>query len=538
MEMSRGRGALIGVAAAVVMTAVMAIIRLTTGVLSLPEMIGEGFITLLPPAAFSSILDILQRAAKPTLYIGILVGQLIVGAALGRWFVGSEASLGRIGRLVAIIWAIVGIVVLPILGMGIFGSVLRAGPVVVAIQMAVAMLSFAAALVVLERATHPRETESRSRRALIGQLAGLLAVVGLGGYAWRELRGGQPTPQPAASAPAAPAPAPAATPAGPRGARPAPAPNAPAVAMTVAPNAVAPPPFDVKNITPEVLTAGDFYTVSKNLLDPKVELDGWNLVIDGLVDRPTTYTLADIAALPVHSDYYALQCISNLVGGDQWGNAHWKGTRLANMIQAAGPRSGIRKVIFHGADDYTDSIPLEVALRPDALLAYEMNNEPLTKEHGFPARLLIPGIYGMKNVKWITRIELVDFDYKGYWMQRGWSDSARYQTSSRIDTPRSRHVLPLGEVTIAGVAFAGHRGIDKVEVSLDNGQTWREAQVKPPLSGNAWNLWALTARFDSEGAVTAKVRATDGNGELQIEKPSEPLPDGATGYHTVLFRVG
>ena len=151
--------------------------------------------------------------------------------------------------------------------------------------------------------------------------------------------------------------------------------------------------------------------------------------------------------------------------------------------------------------------------------------------------MLIPGIYGMKNVKWITRIEVVDYDFKGYWMQRGWSDRATYQTSSRIDVPKDRATLQPGEVTLAGVAFAGDRGIDKVEVSLDDGQTWQEAQIKPGLSQNAWNLWALKATLQA-GTYPVKVRATDGNGDLQTAKLSDPLPDGATGYHSVLLRVG
>jgi DMSO/TMAO reductase YedYZ molybdopterin-dependent catalytic subunit len=288
---------------------------------------------------------------------------------------------------------------------------------------------------------------------------------------------------------------------------------------------------------PEVVTATDFYTVSKNFLDPKVELAGWTLQIDGLVERPTTLSYADITALAAHSDYYTLQCISNLVGGDLWGNAHWKGVRLVELLTATGLKPGVRDVVFHAADDYTDSIPIDVALRPDTLLAYEMNGEPLTKEHGYPARLLIPGIYGMKNVKWITRIEVVDYDFKGYWMQRGWSDKATYQTSSRIDVPKNRASLTVGEIALAGVAFAGDRGIDKVEVSLDDGKSWQEAQIKPALSHNAWNLWVLNTRLEA-GTYQVKVRATDGNGELQTAKPSDPLPDGATGYHSALLRVG
>jgi DMSO/TMAO reductase YedYZ molybdopterin-dependent catalytic subunit len=313
--------------------------------------------------------------------------------------------------------------------------------------------------------------------------------------------------------------------------------DAPSVPMTVLPSTPAAAPFAVPSLTPEVLTAQDFYTVSKNLLDPKVDVEGWTLTIDGLVERPTTYSYADISTLPTHSDYYTLQCISNLVGGDLWGSAHWKGVRLVDLLTQTGLRPGVRKVIFHAADDYTDSIVIDVALRPDTLLAYEMNGEPLTKEHGFPARLLIPGIYGMKNVKWVTRIEVVDYDFKGYWMQRGWSDTAAYQTASRIDVPRNRATLPVGEIAIAGVAFAGDRGIDNVEVSFDDGKSWQQARVKPALSNNTWNLWVYRGNLES-GTYPLKVRATDGTGQVQTEKVTDPLPDGATGYHSVMLRVG
>jgi DMSO/TMAO reductase YedYZ molybdopterin-dependent catalytic subunit len=186
-------------------------------------------------------------------------------------------------------------------------------------------------------------------------------------------------------------------------------------------------------------------------------------------------------------------------------------------------------VVFHAADDYTDSITLDRAVNEGAILAYEMNGAPLEKSHGFPARLLIPNIYGMKNVKWITRIELVDYDFKGYWMQRGWDDAAPYKISSRIDTPKTRETPSAGEVPIAGVAFAGERGIRAVEYSLDDGQTWAPAEVKPALATNTWQLWAAQPNLE-RGSYRIRVRATDGKGELQTAKDRDSLPDGATGY--------
>ena len=565
------RAFLAGVGAALAMTAAMAVLRFTTGTPSLPEIVGEAIIGLMPAPVFSFILDTMQKAAKPTLYVGIFVGMLAVGGLLGKGFAYGELSWRRAFRLAAVVWAAVGLIVLPLLGVGLFGSGVRAGTVTLAIQLALVVGSFAGALLLLLRATEPDlpapAVNGRRRTALAG-LAGGLVVLAAGGTAWRALLSGSaPTStasvEPpgsgrvdggldwrgtgrrgctgggAASAPAggpvAAAPPNAGAATGP--ARGVPKSDAPSVPMTVKANQAAAAPFDVPKLSYEVLTPKDFYTVSKNLIDPSVEVSGWSLKIDGLVERPTTFVYADITALPAYSDYYTLQCISNTVGGELWGNAHWKGVRLVELLARVGLKPGIRKVVFHAEDGYTDSIVLDAALRPDTLLAYEMNGEPLTKEHGYPARLLIPGIYGMKNVKWITRIELVDYDFKGYWMQRGWSDPSPYNTSTRIDVPASRAQVGVGEVALGGVTFAGHRGIQKVEVSLDDGKSWQDAQLKPALSQNAWNLWVFKQDL-GPGTYLVKSRAVDGNGDVQTSFEADPLPDGATGYHSIILRVG
>jgi DMSO/TMAO reductase YedYZ molybdopterin-dependent catalytic subunit len=307
--------------------------------------------------------------------------------------------------------------------------------------------------------------------------------------------------------------------------------------MTVKADQIAAAPFDIPKLSYEVFTPKEFYTVSKNLIDPSVDVAGWSLTVDGLVERPATYVYADITALPTYSDYYTLQCISNTVGGELWGNAHWKGVRLVEILGRAGLKPGIRKVVLHADDGYTDSIMLDVALRPDTLLAYEMNGEVLPKEHGYPARLLIPGIYGMKNVKWITRIELVDYDFKGYWAKQGWEDNAIYHTATRIDVPGNRAQARAGEVALGGVTFAGSRGVDRVEISLDDGQSWEPALMKPALSQNAWNLWVLKKDL-GPGTYQVKCRAVDGNGDVQSSSEMEPYPEGANGYHSIVLRVG
>jgi DMSO/TMAO reductase YedYZ molybdopterin-dependent catalytic subunit len=193
------------------------------------------------------------------------------------------------------------------------------------------------------------------------------------------------------------------------------------------------------------------------------------------------------------------------------------------------------KVAFHCADGYTEAIPLGDAMNPTTLLAYEMNGEPLPPAHGFPARLLVPGLFGMKNPKWIRRIEVVDHDFQGYWEKSGWSDEAVVKTMSKATTLQRTHTL--GEVPVGGVAYAGDRGIKEVEYSVDGGKTWQKAEVKPALGPFTWVLWAAVWTPAGPGEYTVKVRATDGSGVLQPAKETPTLPDGASGYHTLRVRV-
>jgi DMSO/TMAO reductase YedYZ molybdopterin-dependent catalytic subunit len=553
---------LAGVLAAGVMLAGMLLLRLMTGVQSLPELLGEGFIRILPPELFSRLLDTLLRAAKPTLVASIVVGTLIVGGGLGRLY-GRQPSWKRALQLALAAWLLVGLGLLPLLGLGFFGSAFRIGPLAIGATLAAAFLLFALALrffhsllLAGDRLAENQQTRREDRRRALAGLGLGLAALAVGGYGWRALtspgRGaasGVPSDEPpaetGASAPpasatdasvSAPDPAAAAADSSP--------PSAPGqagaarISFSPAPGEkLMSGPFAVAGLSAEVTPVGEFYNVSKNFFDPQVDGVKWKLTIDGLVERPMTFDYESIRQLPAVSDFYTLQCISNPVGGDLWGNGYWKGVKLADLLAQTGIKPGARDAVFRAEDDYSDSVTLERALNQGAILAYELNGAPLTKTHGFPARLLIPNIYGMKNVKWITSIELVDYDFKGYWMQRGWSDSAVYKVSSRIDTPATRASLSTGEVEVAGVAFAGERGISQVEISTDNGQTWQPAELKPALARNTWQLWAARPTLPP-GTHTIKVRATDGSGDLQTSTEAEPLPDGASGYHTVLISAG
>ena len=296
---------------------------------------------------------------------------------------------------------------------------------------------------------------------------------------------------------------------------------------------------DVEGISSEVTSAADHYVVDINLVQPAVEADDWNLRVFGAVDRELDLTFPALQRrFEVVQEYSVLCCVSNEVGGGLIGNSAWGGVRLADVLTEAGPRDGAFDVVFRVADGYSDSIPLELAMKPQVLLAVSQNDRPLTQEHGFPCRVRIPSIYGMKNVKWLESIEVVKTDFKGYWQERGWSDDATVRTQSRIDVAGEDRSARRGRATwIAGVAWAGDRGIRKVEVSTDGGSTWSDAQVRQPISEFSWSQWAYRWTPSEEGDAVVMCRATDGTGSTQTDDIAPPHPAGATGYHKVTVRV-
>jgi len=284
-----------------------------------------------------------------------------------------------------------------------------------------------------------------------------------------------------------------------------------------------------------------FYKISKNVFDPKVNVSRWSLELKGLVDRPMRLNHNEVKALPMKEQYGTLECISNEVGGDLISTAYWKGVPLKELLAKAGVKQTAKKVIFRAADGYSTAIPLVKAMHPDTLLALEMNGVPLPDDHGSPVRLINPGHYGMKNPKWITEIELTDKDYKGYWESRGWSDEAKVKTMSRIDVPANGTTIPKGGEDMGGVSFAGDRGIRHVEVSLDDGATWRKATLKKAIGPYTWILWGLPwtapASPQKERKLVVKVRAVDGTGDIQTAQVTKVLPDGASGYHTIYLTL-
>ncbi|MFI5449335.1 MAG: molybdopterin-dependent oxidoreductase [Candidatus Bathyarchaeia archaeon] len=284
-----------------------------------------------------------------------------------------------------------------------------------------------------------------------------------------------------------------------------------------------------------------FYRVDIDPIPPQLNFDEWTLNVHGKVSNPLTLDNTAFLALPATDEYSTFECVSNTINPPAAliSNGKWTGVQIATLLNQAALLPEAQYVIFRSADGYSVGIPLERAMHPQSLLAYMMNDNSLPNEHGFPVRAVIPGLYGMMSAKWITDIEVTDQVYLGYWQERGWSNDAVIKTTSIIYYPTQLGQVSAtnGIIPIAGIAFAGDRSISKVEVSVDGGQTWNEAFLKPPLSPYSWVLWAYPLTPPGPGSYTILVRATDGTGQLQDQTATNPYPNGATGYNQVQTSV-
>ena len=280
-----------------------------------------------------------------------------------------------------------------------------------------------------------------------------------------------------------------------------------------------------------------FYRIDTALSFPTINLDKWKIRVRGMVDTPVELTYADLTALPQVERMITISCVSNPVGGRYIGNAVWQGVFLRDVLNTAGVQSGVEQVFSRSVDGWTCGFPIDAAIdERDALIAIGMNGEPLSLKHGFPARLIVPGLYGyVSATKWLSEIELTTWDEKGYWIPRGWSQIAPIKTQSRIDVPRADTTTPAGETLIAGVAWAQHTGIAQVEVRIDEG-VWQVATLGDDVSDDTWRQWTLPWRA-TPGEHIIQVRATDKSGYTQTEARSDVAPDGATGWHTRRVRI-
>lgn len=296
------------------------------------------------------------------------------------------------------------------------------------------------------------------------------------------------------------------------------------------------PTFDaVPGLTPAISTRADHYVVDIDLDDPALLESSWRQVVDGLVARPLSLSLDDLRAMPTIERIITLSCISNPVGGSLVGNARWTGVTTASLLELARPDRNAAWAVVEAADGYRESFPIDTLRAEGPMIAFGMDGLTLPRRHGFPARLLVPGHYGMKNVKWLTRLTLTDAPQRGYWVQRGWDSDAIVHTESRIDTPND-HATVTSPVAIAGLAWAGTRGIERVDVSIDDGATWKRTDLEPELDPLGWRRWKTVLPLEA-GTHPITVRATDGTGTAQDERRQPPHPAGATGRHRIIVTV-
>jgi len=527
-----------GAFAALVMIAVQLALRIIVGAEgtpSLADLIVAMVARLTPVPVFGWITETFGSLGQNLLFVLVLVAIVAVGWAAGREagkrVLTSTAPLVASGIAATVLLVFTGLVIAPLGGFGVFGlGSEHAIAILWQLVLTFAVWALVWAWSVGEPAqvgsdAQPDASPKMQRRAFIETGAATASALGLVAVtAWMAQRLIRIPKTSDLVEDQAQADRILAT---------AEAGRASAGGVAATPVAADLPSFDTLEeegrLTPRLTPVADFYHVSKNIADPIVAADGWTLTIDGLVDRPLTLTLDDLLAREQVQRITTLGCISNELNGDLISTGEWSGIPLAALLEEVGPMPSVVDLRFEAADDYEDSIPLAQAMDPDNLLVLGLNGKPLTDDHGFPARLIVPAIYGMKNVKWIRRIELVDVDFKGYWQSRGWSDPAPYQIWGRIDTPASGESSAPGIIVAAGVAFAGDRGVERVECSIDGGTTWWEAELESALNPPfTWVRWETG--FEATSDVDLWIRITDGEGTVAPQAERPPLPDGATGW--------
>lgn len=513
---SRSADMLAGLIAAAVALGAAELAAGLTGGASLIVEVGDVIVERTPGPVVKWAIDLLGTNDKPFLLASVTVISLLLGAALGP-------LAGR--------WSVVGLV-----GFAVFGAIGAAAaardPLTdssIAIMVAlVAGVTGYVALQALLAAAVPAATASEAsptmpgrgladRRRFLGFAAGATGGAALAAFTGRGILG-------------------------------------PAVDVEAQREAVALPPtalevgtngFEVDGISPLITPNDKFYRIDTALVVPRVDTADWKLSFKGMVDNPFELTFDELLELATMEEAVTLACVSNEVGDNLVGNAVWRGVPLASLLERAGVQEGATQIVGRSVDNFTTGFPTEVALdgRP-AMVAIAMNGEPLPAAHGFPARLVVPGLYGyVSATKWLKEIELNTLEgYDAYWIPRGWSKIAPIKTQSRIDTPRNGKSADAGPLPIAGVAWGGLRSVERVEVRItprdeDPAEVpWLEAELGEALSQSTWRQWVLI--WDAQpGDFIVEVRATDGEGATQTEVRQRPAPDGATGYHRISLSV-
>jgi DMSO/TMAO reductase YedYZ molybdopterin-dependent catalytic subunit len=504
------RAALAGAAAAAAALGVSELLAgLLPGATSLVAAIGQVAIDLQPPGAKDVMVSLFGTNDKLALEIFVVAVGLLIGAGLG----GLARRRFELGALGFAAFGVVGFA-------AALGDPL-ANPSVAALT---AAISVGAGVWLLDWLLGPARTRMAgrgvaaqmpdwSRRSFLMRTAGVGLAATVGGLAGRALLDRQRV-APVGGASGLP-------------------PASETVPRLAAGSDLS---TSIPDLTPIVMPNDRFYRIDTALLTPVVNTTGWTLRLHGMVDRETVLTWEELIGLPMFEQYVTISCVSNEVGGRLVGNAKWTGVRLRDVLEIAGVQAGASQLVGRSVDGWTAGMPTAWVMDPsrEPMIALKMNDEPLPPAHGYPARLIVPGLYGyVSATKWLTELELTTLEaFDGYWVPLGWAKKAPILTQSRIDTPRGH--VPAGQVPIAGIAWAPDRGVARVEVGIDG--VWGEARLSTPISDATWVQWV----FDwaaTPGRHTIEVRATDGTGEVQTATRTRPAPDGARGWDSVSLEV-
>ncbi|CAN5469720.1 sulfite oxidase [soil metagenome] len=482
---------------------------LTDNVPSAVSAVGSYLIDIAPTAVKDFGIRVFGTADKGALGIGTVLVSLVLGYLAGR----AALRRRRIGFAAFAVLAVVGI--LAAFGQPSYQPLLTILAIAASATMGAVVLDRLLDRVDAMRAPAPTDglPGDNGRRRFIARTAGVGAAAALAGVAGRNLiiRRSEEV-RTSVALPSAVDPVAAPTPAA---------------------------SFAVAGLTPIVVPNDDFYRIDTALVVPRPDVETWSMRFTGMVDNPYQLTYADLLAMPLVEEYVTLSCVSNEVGGGLVGNARWLGVPLADLLERAGVQQGADQIVGRAVDGFTVGFPTPVAFEERrALVAVGMNGEPLPPAHGFPARLVVPGLYGyVSATKWLEEIELTTWDaFDAYWVPRGWAKEGPIKTQSRIDVPRDGQTVSGAPLVVAGVAWAPTKGITAVEVRVDDGE-WTQTELSQPLSDAAWVQWTTATTLDPGSRHTLQVRATDGTGETQTPTRTPVAPDGASGWHTIGFRT-
>jgi DMSO/TMAO reductase YedYZ molybdopterin-dependent catalytic subunit len=560
----------IAAAATLVTMLLQNFLRDTWQIRTLPERVMEWLLLFVPLDLFERGLAAFGSDAKEVALTGTIVGMAVLLFALGLLALRAGWPGWRILGLGIGLWLLVMLVVMPVTGAGLFATRLLIAPALTDAGYLCVFLAYTSVLLlgdvlIRQRPRQPARgtrTGRAERRALVSGLLGTALAYGVARFIGRD-GGTVASSLPLAQAPTRTAPAtPAAATSNTTAAQPTSLP--PTAAATSAPTTADtfPTPPAARRLardkdgsltaagrprgtlSPPTTSNEEFYVVTKNAVaDPVLDASTWRLVIDGEVNSPVQLDYPTLRALPPVEVTKTLECISNLAAGcsqtsfgcDLLSTARWTGVRLTDLLDLAGGlKSGVVTLAFMSTDEFSAGLPVAAAQDPETLVVYHMNGEVLPREHGYPARLLVPGRYGMKNPKWLAGIRALSQPFSGWYDQRGWNAEGIVKTMSRIDVPAEGATLTAGDQQIAGVAYAGSRGIQKVEFSADGGTTWHTAQLlEPPAGSDTMVRWQGTFSLPPGSVANLVVRATDGTGDLQPEAFVLPQPDGSSGWDAI-----